>query len=124
MRRHTFTTSVAFGGDTPTTEFDDVTVSYTCTPAGGPGGGSRWEPPTDPGFGPEIDDVRIESIDGTPWASYPLLVDWKEARDYTHDRIVEKILDYHEGDMIAVADEAAAGDVDARREARRDDLGR
>lgn len=70
MTRHTYTTTLSWGGDTPTAEVE-VTVSYAViwgrpeTPPAYAHGGLPAEPT-------EIDDIRLELVEGKPrpWGMY------------------------------------------------------
>ena len=69
-RRFRYTTSLNRGGDTPTWE-GEVEVSFSYTP------GSHGTPPSyasggDPPYDAQIDDVRLEKVDGKerPWGMY------------------------------------------------------
>lgn len=120
-RRYTYSTSLSWGGDTPTAELD-VEVSYlVCwgAPEKGPSYASGGQP-ADPD---EVDDIRVEKINGMP-------VSEATAFEYmpgeTVARIIEKLelSDDHLSDMIAEAAEWEAADyadaMDRRHEEARE----
>ena len=82
-RRYRYTTSIEFGGDEPTAVFDDVVVEYSVA-AGSPETG-RFGPPEnyDSGSSPEVEDMRVISVDGVSWDNMAFLgggtrSDWHE----------------------------------------------
>ena len=106
-RRYTYTTCLTWGGDEPTAEVE-VEVSYTVlwgAPEQGPSYASGGQP-ADPD---EIDDIRLEKVEGKPrpWnMGYGFITDDDFATD-----CIEKI----EGDerhleamLIKAADDASA----------------
>ena len=110
-RRHTYATTLSWGGDEPTAELD-VTVSFTV----------EWgSPPSrdDPGSGDLIESITVLTVDGKPWPvdlSYGF-----QTPEQDHEMIVDKLDDHHD-DMIesAIADLAYERDeaADSRREDR------
>lgn len=110
MSRHTYTTCLSFGTDGEADYCEiDATVSFGVawgrgeTPPAYDHGGL----PADP---PEIDDIRVEAIDGRPAT--------------VGDRLtVEAILaefeaGFHDADLLAVAFEDALEDAERRYEMR------
>ena len=117
MPRYTYVTCVSFGGDTPTAEFE-VEVSFVMhwgrpeTPPSYAHGGL----PADPD---EIDDVRLEKVDGQPrpWDRF----DGRMSDDDLQDLILAEI---DEADLHTAALEQEAEhslDIDYERDRRRDD---
>jgi hypothetical protein len=106
-KRHTFTATLAWGGDIQTGEAE-VECSYTVSwgaPARGPSyacGGT----PADPS---DIEDVRILTVDGKPW---PVDLTGGNYMTYAqqHDMLEEKLVDECWDEMIenAIEHEAAA----------------
>lgn len=118
-RRHTYTTTLNWGGDTPTAEVE-VTVSYlVCwgTPEQGPSYASGGQP-ADPD---EIDDIRLDLVEGKP---RPWNIAWGYVTDddFALD-CVEKIegSDHHMEAMLIEAAEADAGDAADAAERRAED---
>jgi len=70
-RRYYYATTLSWGGDVPTAEVE-VEVSYTVA-WGSPATG-HFGPPEhyDPGCGSEVEDIRLETVDGKPrpWGMY------------------------------------------------------
>lgn len=102
--RYTYFASLSWGGDTPTGELE-AEVSFSVA------WGSDPSPATlDPGGPDEVEDIRVEKIDGKPAAEY-------DAHDYIAGETVRQIIDKlemdHEEEMIrAAADEADAREAD------------
>ena len=112
-RRYTYSTCLNWGGDVPTAEID-VTISFTVSP-GSPETG-RFGPPElyDPGSPAEVEDIRVESIDGRSVEQSPgLLVPILEKLEDLHDELLAEAAERD----VADADEAA----DFRRRSRIDD---
>lgn len=65
-KTYTFTTTLSWGGDTPTAELE-IECSYSVV-WGSPETG-RFGPPEDydPGAPDLIEDIKILSVDGAPW---------------------------------------------------------
>lgn len=99
MSKHTYTTGLQWGGDIPTAELEDVSVTYTVMWGRPAWGGSRWEPPINPPDPDEIDDIQITSIDGKPFDGDPALA----------DAIKDKLLDGHYDAMLENAAEECVG---------------
>ena len=124
-RRFTYTTSLNRGGDTPTWE-GEVEVSFTYTP-GGHGTPPSYASGGDPPYDPEIDDVRLEKVDGKPrpWGMYSGYVPNED--DVFADEVETEIgeSDTHIAAMLDVVGQELAqeeSDADeARYEAARDD---
>lgn len=115
MPRYTYETGISFGGDTPTAEFE-VEVSFKMvwgrpeTPPSYSHGGL----PADPD---ELDNVRVEKVDGKPrpWDLCGV------SDDDLQDAILAQI---DEADLhtAALEEEAARSlDCDYERDRRRDD---
>lgn len=111
-RRYTYTTTLNWGGDTPTAEIE-VEVSYTVA-WGSPETG-RYGPPEhyDPGCGDMVEDIRLEKVEGKtrPWdMGYGYLPDADFAAD-----CIEKIEGdrHHHEAMIAEASEQEAAARDS-----------
>lgn len=116
-RRYTYETTLSFGGDVPTAELE-VTFSYTVIP-GRPEQGPSYSHGGLPAEPAEIDDIRVETIDGRarPWNTY-LLGD---------DALADMLLAEVDDDdlyaaMLEESAESAAADRDAADEARWEDL--
>jgi hypothetical protein len=111
-RRHTYTTSLSIGGDTPTWE-GEVTLSFTFAP----GCEAQTYGPAErcyPAEAAEIDDLRVEKINGKarPWI-------WAMGTDaWAADAILAHIGDSLDDELIASAREDLACDRDAADEAR------
>lgn len=112
MSRYTFTACVSFGTDGEADYVElDATVSYAVI------WGSPADPwGDDPGSGDEIDDIRLDAVDGRPFtgsATYAAL-------------IVDEVERCCEADMIASASETAGHDhaaaLDRRDEGRAERL--
>ena len=116
-RRYTYSTCLNWGGDVPTAEIE-VTVSFTVSP-GSPESG-RFGPPElyDPGSPAEVEDIRVESIDGRSVEQSPgLLIPILEKLEDLHDELRDAMLAEAAERDVADADEAA----DFRRRSRIDD---
>ena len=114
--RYTYATCLGWGGDEPTAEID-VEVSYTVA-WGSPETG-RFGPPEnyDPGSPDEVEDLRVEKIDGrTVEASPGLLVPIMEKLEDIEDALFPDLIANAVEIEAARADEAA----DYRREAARE----
>lgn len=118
-RRYTYFTTLNWGGDTPTAEIE-VEVSYLVAP-GCPEQGPSYASGGEPASDPEIDDIRLEKVEGKlrPWGmGYGYISDDEFATD-----CVEKI----EGseailaDMLTSAFEQAAEDHYEAMERRAED---
>lgn len=118
-QRFRYATSVSFGGDTPTAEFE-VELTYTFLPGSperGPTYASGGEPP-DP---PEVDDVRLELVDGRPrpWQDGPHL-DQKRNDDELEESVIDKLYDALIEDGEAQYRDEMVAAMEYRAEARRD----
>ncbi|MFD1189716.1 hypothetical protein [Phenylobacterium conjunctum] len=116
-RRYTYSTCLNWGGDVPTAEIE-VTVSFTVSP-GSPESG-RFGPPElyDPGSPAEVEDIRVESIDGRSVEQSPgLLIPILEKLEDLHDELRDAMLAEAAERDVADADEAA----DFARRSRIDD---
>jgi hypothetical protein len=115
-RRFSYTTTLEWGGDTPSAEIE-VTVSYLVTwgaPEQGPSYASGGQP-ADPD---EIDDIRLERVEGKarPWGmGYGYITDDEFAAD-----CVEMIggSEHHLESMLIEAAERDADDEAAAAECR------
>ena len=114
-RRYTYSTTLNWGGDTPTAEIE-VEVSYSVA-WGSPETGRYGDPSNyDPGSGDLVEDIRLEKVEGKPrpWdMGYGFLPDDDFATD-----CIEKIegSDYHLEAMVAEASEITQGQDDEARE--------
>ena len=92
-KRYTFTTCLSFGTDGEADFCElDVTVSFAFTPgrAAAPPAYDHGGLPADP---PEIDDIRVELIDGRPvtageWETIDAILDQFATGDFD-DRLIE-----------------------------------
>src|SRR6185312_7266067 len=123
MRRYTYACTLSWGGDEPTAEVE-VEFSYVVR-WGAPERGPTYACGGTPADPDEIDDIRLEKVEGKPrpWGmGYGFISDDEFATD-----CVEKIegCDRHLADMLTEAAEQAAADYDEameyRAEQRRDD---
>lgn len=117
-RRYTYTTTLNWGGDTPTAEIE-VTVSYSVSP-GSPEQGPTYDSGGHPGEDPMVEDITLDLVEGKPgpWnMGYGFITDIDFATD-----CVEKIegSDRHLEAMINEASEVEGADEDAHREAQRE----
>ena len=106
-RRYTYAACLTWGGDIQTGEAD-VECSYTVSwgaPAQGPSYASGGQP-ADPD---EIDDIRILTVDGTPWPVDLTSGGYMSAAEQ-HDMLAEKLLSDCYDDMLEAAYEADAND--------------
>lgn len=104
MTRHTYTTSLSFGGDEPTAEFEDVICTFNVDPPSGDG----WNEPRDPGG---VVDIAVVSIDGRPSAEFDR---------HTLDAIEGELEMSHEAAMLDEAAQDNAPDPDHLRDERID----
>lgn len=114
--KYLFTTSLSWGGDTPTAELEDVVVRYTVSwgaPAQGPSYASGGQP-ADPD---ETEIVEIVSIDGTPWADYDYGYGGER---HLRETIIDKILmdDDLYSEMLDEAREEDAAEYERAMERR------
>ena len=110
MTRYTYATCLNWGGDEPTAEIE-VEVSYTV--AWGSAETGRFGVPEDydPGSPDEVEDLRVEKIDGRSVEASPgLLVPILEKLEEIEDRLFP--------DLIAHAIEIEAGRADEAAEYR------
>lgn len=119
MSRYTYAFTASWGGDTPTAELE-VEVSYTVL-WGAPEQGPSYACGGQPADADEVDDIRVETIEGKPrpWnLGYGFLKDDDLAAD-----IIEKLdTDHHRAEMISQAAEDDDGpDPDDARDAAYDD---
>lgn len=118
-RRHTYSTNVEVSsGDDCGPDFD-VTVSFTVTP-GEPATGPSYACGGTPASPPEIDDIRLETVNGKPrpWGMYD---GWIKDEDAEFEASIVSLLensDRHWEAMMEVAAEAEEADRDAAAEAR------
>lgn len=103
-RSYTYRTSLSFGGDEPTAEFDDVVCTFSVDPPSGDG----WNEPRDPGG---VVDVTLVSADGRPADSFD---------DDTVDAIENELELNHYDRMLEEAAENDAPDPDRLRDERTD----
>lgn len=104
-QRYTYATTLSWGGDTPTAEVE-VEVSFTV--AWGSAESGRFGPPEnyDPGAPDEVEDVRLEKVEGKPrpWGMYLGYVP-NEDELFAED-VAEKLdCEYHISEMIREATE-------------------
>ena len=106
-RRYAYACNLSWGGDTPTAELDDVEVTFSVA----------WGDPS------EVEDIRVERIDGRPAADY-LRGDYFPGCGMA--AIVDKLEMDHEDRMLDAASqeeaERRADDLDRRDEARAERL--
>jgi hypothetical protein len=117
-QRYTYTTTLSWGGYTPTAELE-VEVSYSVAWGSAGTGSPYYGPPEnyDPGSPDEIEDVSIITINGKP-GPWDLSYGW-----LTSEQDVAMVLDKLEGDhdeMIANASEIEEGRRDSARESNRE----
>lgn len=119
MGRYRYATCLSWGGDIPTAEVE-VVVSFGVT-WGSPETG-RFGPPEsyDPGSPDEVEDIRLELVEGKPrpWGMYSGYVANED--DEFELEVIEK-LDGHHDDMIAEAQMSEAAAFDAAMDARADE---
>lgn len=99
--RYRYATCLNWGGDTPTAEVE-VVVSFTVAP-GTPESGRFGPPETyDPGSPAEVEDIRLELVEGKPrpWGMYSGYVANED--DEFEREAIEK-LESHHADMLAEA---------------------
>jgi len=128
-RRYTYATTLSWGGDEPTAEVD-VEVSYTV--AWGSAETGRFGAPEgyDPGSPSEVEDIRLEKVEGKPrpWGMYHGYIaneDDEFATDCIEkiegsERHLEAMIQEAAGVEDARADEAAERQYEARREMARE----
>lgn len=111
MGRHSYATTISFGGDTPTAEVE-VEVSYEVdfgTPESG-----RFGPPEhyDPGSGDEVHSIRLETVEGKPrpWGMYDGFV---PNEDDAFERDVIERLEGSDDHLRAMVEEARESEVAA-----------
>lgn len=111
-RRYTYSTCISFGGDEPTAEFG-VEVSYIVHP-GAPERGPTYSHGGLPAEPAEIDDIRVEKIDGS--------ADQSQIARFAED-IVDKIYgsDAILSDMLTEAVECDFAEQEAAMERRWED---
>lgn len=118
-RRYSYATTLSWGGDTPTAEVD-VVVSFAVA-EGSPETG-RFGPPElyDPGSPDEVEDIRLELVEGKPrpWGMYSGYVANED--DEFEREVIEKLEDQH-ADMLAEAVEAEVAAYDAAMDLRREE---
>lgn len=120
--RYTYATTLSWGGDTPTAEVE-VEVSFTVA-WGSPETGRFGRPELyDPGSPDEVEDIRLELVEGRPrpWGMYSGYV---ANEDDEFEQEVISMLDDHHADMIAeavAAEDARRPDPDDLRDRRWDD---
>jgi hypothetical protein len=116
-RRYTYAASLSWGGDEPTAELE-VEVSFSVA-WGSPESG-RFGPPEDydPGCGSVVEDIRVEKINGRPYADFHR----DEGRPGSAmSAIIDKLEMDHEQDMLAEAAEDDAARRDSYLEAEADE---
>lgn len=113
-RRCTYTASFSVGGDIPTWE-GEVEFSYLVS-WGAPEQGPTYASGGQPADPDEIDDLRVEAIDGrkSGWSEYQS--DAEVAQD-----MAERLTDDDYAAMLTEAQEQAVADHDAAMEARWED---
>ena len=123
--RYTYACTLSWGDDTPTAEVE-VEVSFSVA-WGSPERG-RWGPPEhyDPGAPSEVEDIRLEKVEGKPrpWGMYSGYVANED--DAFATECVEKLegSPRHLADMLSAAadaEEARAPDPGDARDQRNDD---
>ena len=87
---YTHTLSLSLGGDVPTWE-GEAEVSFTFVPGGAPTG-PTYDSGGDPGWPPEIEDLRIERIDGK--LPDPHEADTLISHIEGSDRLQEELIEY------------------------------
>jgi hypothetical protein len=108
MTRHTYTTTLSSGADGEADYIEmEATFSFEYIP-GHPETPPAYDHGGLPADPPEIDDIRLELIDGKPrpWTQFPTDLEaalWAEAGLMT-------AWDQHIEDMIAIAEEDRADD--------------
>ena len=120
-RRYRYACTLSWGGDVPTAEVE-VEVSYSMA-WGSPETG-RYGPPEnyDPGCGDEVEDIRLELVEGKPrpWGMYYGYIANEDAEFETDVR--EKLdCDEHLSAMILEASEQEQAAEDSYREAEWDE---
>lgn len=115
-RRYAYETTLSFGGDVPTAELE-VSFSYMVHP-GRPEQGPSYSHGGSPAEPAEIDDIRVERVDGRarPWNTYQL------GDDALADMLLAELDDDdHYAAMLEESAESDAADRDAADEARWED---
>ena len=107
-RRYTYATCLSWGGDTPTAEVE-VEVSFSVA-WGSPGTGRPYFGPPenyDPGGPSEVEDVRLEKVEGKPrpWGMYSGYI---ANEDDQFESEVVFMLEGHHAEMISEASEVEA----------------
>lgn len=126
-KRYTYTTTLNWGGDTPTAEIE-VTVSYSVSP-GSPAQGPSYDSGGQPGESPMIEDITLDLVEGKPrpWdMGYGYITDDDFAADCVEkiegsDRNLEDMLNEASEIEESCADEAREHQYESRREMARDD---
>lgn len=110
MSRYTHTACLSFGTDGEADYCEiDATISFTVIP-GGAETGPTYACGGTPAYPAEIDDIRVEMIDGRPVAVGDAI---------TRDAILaEYECGRHDADLLASAADTDAADRDAADEAR------
>lgn len=119
-RRYTYATTLTWGGDEPTAEVE-VEVSYTVA-WGSPATGHYGPPENyDPGAGDEVEDIRLEKVEGKPrpWGMYYGYIANED--DAFATDCIEKI-EGCERHLEAMIQEAAETDDDDANERAREHL--
>lgn len=110
-QRYTYATTLSWGGDVPTAEVE-VEVSFTVAWGSEPSGHHGPPEDYDPGAPHEVEDVRLEKVEGKPrpWGMYDGYIANED--DEFATVCVEKLdCEHHIAEMIRSAVEAD----DARR---------
>lgn len=108
-RRHTYATTISFGGDTPTAELE-VEFSYTVV-WGAPEQGPTYASGGQPADPDEIDDIKVVSVNERPsgWSEYQSDADVAET-------LIEALSEDDYARMLEEASEAEAPDPDDSRD--------
>jgi hypothetical protein len=125
-RRYTYTTTLNWGGDTPTAEIE-VEVSYSVLP-GCPEQGPSYDSGGQPGEDPMVEDIRLEKVEGEarPWAmGWGNITDDEFATDCIEkiegsDRHLEAMLNEAAEEEAGREDDARESQYEARREMARE----
>lgn len=103
-QRYNYTASLSWGGDVPTAEVE-VTVSFTVV-WGSPESGRHGAPENyDPGGPDEVEDIRLELVEGKPrpWGMYMGYIPNED--DLFAEDVVDKLegSEWHLAEMIREA---------------------
>lgn len=115
MTRYTYSTCLSFGTDGEPDYCEiDTTISYTVIP-GEPETGPTYDCGGTPASDPQIDDIRVEKIDGKPVVTGDAI---------TRDAILSEFeCGHHDADLLAEAASDRDHAADLRAEQIREDRG-